>query len=235
MAESLDLDWFPFSLSDGQRLTLDVDWGEGGLGRAEAFLAVYDKSGALLHESLSGAQSWSGGPFTYSGENLWLGADSGDGFYAEFTWTADADGILNLDEVPILAEPAGQIWEALAEAAASTEGGLFAGGDLLYGGGIAIGDVLIGGAGKEGYRITSASEGDTVTILDFHPGEGGDVLDISDLLATGAGSIEVSYDSRSASTTLTVSGAGAGDTTIIVHGVDLTSDFDAYVVTDIVL
>ena len=47
-----------------------------------------------------------------------------------------------------------------------------------------IGDARIGGTGHETYRITTESEGETVTILDFHPGAGGDVFDISDLLTT---------------------------------------------------
>ncbi|MCZ6523260.1 MAG: type I secretion C-terminal target domain-containing protein, partial [Alphaproteobacteria bacterium] len=121
------------------------------------------------------------------------------------------------------------------EAAEADESGLFVGADIVFGDEIPIGDVLIGGDGRETYRVTSESEGATVTILDFHAGDGGDRLDISELLATGSGSLDVAYDSRSESTTVTVSGVGTEDTVIVVYGADLTSDFDAYVVTDTIV
>ena len=229
MAISQDLEWFPFALDDGQSLTLEVDWGEGGLGRAEARFAVYDDNGVLIREGQADGSSWLGGGTSFSDDSLWLGIDGEAGFAGAFTWTAGEEG-LSLDEVPVTALGAGV--ELAPEFGAVELAELFAGGDILYGGGVPSGELRIGGAGHDTYRITSDSEGETVTILDFHAGAGGDVLDISDLLATGSGAIEVAYDSHSASTTLTVSGAGAGDTVIIVQGVDLTSDFDAYVLTD---
>lgn len=236
MADKLDLDWFPFDLGDGQRLVLEVNWGEGGVGRAQAAFAVYDSAGGLIGQSLTDGSSWLGGSLSFAGDVLWVDIDNDEGFYGEYMWTMADDGALYLDEVPIPAEAAGAEGEAAAEEVGAGEmSGLFAGGDILFGGGIAIGDVLIGSAANDTYRITAESEGDTVTILDFHPGEGGDVLDISDLLANGSGTLEVSYDSRSASTTLTVGGTGGGDTVIVVYGVDLTSDFDAYVVTDTII
>ena len=231
MADTPDLEWFPFDLGDGQRLVLDVDWGAGGAGRAQTVLAVYDADGALIDQSYSNGAGWLGGEPWFADDVLWL--DSDRGFFGDVTWTTADDGLLYLDEIPTAAEAAGADEDAAV--AAGDESGLITGGDILLGDDIVLGDVLIGGAGNEGYRITAESEGETVTILDFHPGEGGDVLDISDLLGAGSGALEVSYDSRSESTTLTVSGAGTDDTIIIVHGVDLTSDFDAYVVTETII
>ncbi len=232
MAISQDLDWLPFALEDGQSLALEVDWGEGGVGRAEVTLAVYDAEGALVRQDhADGSSRLEGGP-SLADDALWLGIDGEQGYAGGFTWSAD-EGLLSLDE-PLLAA-AGGGEGAAPEAGALEASELFAGGEIVYGGGLPIGDVRIGGTGHETYRITAESEGETVTILDFHPGAGGDVLDISDLLATGSGTIEVAYDSLSASTTLTLSSAGMGDTVIIVHGVDLTINIDAYVVTDTIL
>lgn len=233
MAITLDLDWFAFDLSDGQRLMLDVNWGEGGLGRAEAVLAVYDGSGALIQQSYSDGGGWLGAVPALGDDAVWLDIPDDENFVAEFTWTDEGDGALGLDYVPIAATGTGQ-GDVVADIAADDDSGLFAGGDVLYGGGIPMGDVLIGSEGNDTYRITAESEGETVTILDFHPGAGGDVLDISDLLAVASGTLDVSYDSHTLSTTLTVSG-GIGDTVIVVQGVDLTSDFDTYVITDTIL
>ncbi len=234
MADPLNLDWFAFELDEGQELTLDVDWGEGGVGRAEATLAITDQSGAAAERSSADSDEWSGGEAPLADEVIWVEIDSDAGYEGGFTWWSDSDGGLMLDEDAIGAASASAD-EPVTEVAVADENGLFVGADILFGEEIPIGDVLIGGDGSEIYRITSESEGETVTILDFHAGAGGDVLDISDLLATGSGSLEVAYDSRSESTTVTVSALGTEDTVIVVYGADLTSDFDAYVVTDTIV
>ncbi len=231
MVQTLDLDWFAFDLGAGQHLVLDVDWGEGGLGRAEAVLEVYDESGSVVEQTLVDGAGWSGGTLSFVDDVVWLEVDGETDFHAEFTWSADGVGGLGLEETSI---------PVAAAAAAAAEVGVgedsdSAGADILYGTGIAMGDVLIGGEGSDVYRVTGQNEGETVTILGFHSGEGGDVLDISDLLASAKGALDVSYDSSTESTTLTVAGSEAGNTIIVVYGVDLTSDFDAYVVTDTII
>ncbi len=234
MADSLNLDWFAFELDEGQELTLDVDWGEGGVGRAEATLAITDQSGVATERSFADGADWMSSEASFADDAIWVAIDSDAGYEGGFTWWSDSEGGLVLDES--LIGPADTLADEPAiEAAEADESGLFVGADIVFGDEIPIGDVLIGGDGRETYRVTSESEGETVTILDFHAGDGGDRLDISELLATGSGSLDVAYDSRSESTTVTVSGVGTEDTVIVVYGADLTSDFDTYVVTDTVV
>ncbi len=234
MADSLNLDWFAFELGEGQELTLDVDWGEGGVGRAEATLAITDQSGVATERSFADGTDWMSGEASLADDAIWVAIDSDAGYEGGFTWWSDSDAGLVLDE-SLIGPADAPVDEPAIAAAQADESGLFVGADILFGAEIPIGDVFIGGEGREIYRVTSESEGETVTILDFHAGDGGDVLDISDLLATGSGSLEVAYDSRSESTTVTVSGVGTEDTVIVVYGADLTSDFDAYVVTDTIV
>jgi len=226
----MDFDWFSFDLANGQELTLEVDWGEGGVGRAETTLALSDEGGVTLLRSFADATEWSGDGAALADDAVWVAIDSDSGYEGSFTWLPEADGGLTLDDAPI-----GALSAVADQVAGADEDGLFFGADILFGEQIAIGDVLIGGDGSETYRVTSESEGETVTIVDFHTGAGGDTLDISDLLATGTGSLDVAYDSRSESTTLTVSGIGSGDTVIVVCGADLTSDFDTHVITDTII
>lgn len=230
MADSLDFDWFSFDLANGQELTLEVDWGEDGVARAETTLTVSDEDGMTLLRSFADATDWSGDGAAFVDDALWVAIDGDDDFERTFTWLVEADGGLSLDDAPI-----GALGAMAGEVVDAAESGLFFDADILFGEQIAIGDVFIGGDGSETYRVTAESEGETVTIVDFHTGAGGDTLDISDLLGTGMGSLDVAYDSRSESTTLTVSGIGSGDTVIVVCGADLTCDFDTYVVTDTVI
>lgn len=227
MADTLDLDWYPFDLAEGQRLILDVNWGPGGDGRAETSLSVYEADGTLVTESLSHG-AWEGAAPAISGASIWVESDDDQEFTGEYTWVTNDQGEITLVDT---AAPA----TGAAEVASQGLGGMLAGGDVVFGGDISMGDVRIGGEGQETYRITAENSGETVTILDFPVGEGGAILDITDLLATGAESIDVSYDSATQSSILTVSSATAADTVIVVQGVDLTSDFDTYVITDTIV
>jgi hypothetical protein len=229
MAETLDLNWFPFDLADGQRLVLDVNWGAGGESRAETSLSVYDQSGTVVTASQSPG-GWSGAELVGAESPMWISSGDDEAFVGEYTWLVDDQGGL------VLIDPDAVVsGGAVADFPPEGLGGLLAGGDVVFGGDISMGDVRIGGTDEETYRITSENAGETVTILDFPGGEGGAVLDITDLLATGAETLDVSYDSTTESSTLTVSGATAADTIIVVQGVDLTTDFDTYVVTDTVI
>lgn len=229
MADILDLDWFPFDLADGQSLVLEVNWGAGGYGRAETALYVYEEDGALVRQAPPDGSAWGSGGLGFDGDILWVGGEDDGDFHAEFTWIEDGSG-LNLVDGAADAAAAGAAEGQSGEA----EGSMFAGGSILVGGEIPMGDVLLGGDESDVYRITSASQGETVTILDFNPDAGSTTLDISDLLSSGADSLEVTYDSHTESTTLTLSGGGA-ETVIVIQGVDLTSNFDDYVITDTIL
>jgi hypothetical protein len=229
MADTLDLNWFPFDLADGQRLVLDVNWGPGGESRAETSLSVYDQSGAVVTASQS-PSGWSGAELVGAESPMWISSGDDEAFVGEYTWLVDDQGGL------VLIDPDAVIsGGAVADFPPEGLGGLLAGSDVVFGGDISMGDVRIGGTDEETYRITSENAGETVTILDFPGGESGAVLDITDLLATGAETLDVSYDSTTESSTLTVSAATAADTIIVVQGVDLTTDFDTYVVTETVI
>ncbi len=114
----------------------------------------------------------------------------------------------------------------------SLDGG--AGNDLLIGG--AGNDSLIGGDGIDIFALEAGDEGSVSapavdTIVDFTAGQGGDVLDLSDLLqgesdATLDQYLSFSYDSASGNTTVSidVQGTGSGVSQMIVlEGVDLTA------------
>lgn len=226
MADTLDLDWYPFDLAVGQRLVLDVNWGLGGDGRAETSLSVYEADGTLVAESGSPGV-WDAASPVFSGDPIWIESVDDQEFTGEYTWIMNDQGGLTLVDTAAAATGA-------AEVASQGLGGMLAGGDVVFGGDISMGDVRIGGEGQETYRITAEDSGEIVTILDFPIGEGAAILDISDLL-TGAESLDVSYDSATQSSILTVSSATAADTIIVVQGVDLTSDFDTYVITDTIV
>ena len=227
MADNLDLDWYPFDLGDGQRLVLDVNWGPGGDGRAETSLSVYEADGTLVAESGSPGL-WEAASPAFSGDSIWVESVDDQEFTGEYTWVMNDQGGLTLVDT---AAPA----TGASEVASQGLGGMLAGGDVVFGGDISMGDVRIGGEGQDIYRITAENTGETVTILDFPIGGSGAILDITDLLATGAESLDVSYDSTTQSSILTVSSATAADTVIVVQGVDLTSDFDTYVITDTIV
>lgn len=227
MAETLDMDWYPFELADGQRLVLDVNWGPGGDGRAETSLNVYEADGTMVTESGSSGV-WDAASPAFSGDPVWVESIDDQVFTGEFTWIMNDQGGLTLVDAAAAATGG-------AEVASQGLGGMLAGGDVVFGGDISMGDVRIGGEGQDTYRITAENSGEIVTILDFQGGEGGATLDITDLLTTGSESLDVSYNSDTRSTVLTVSSADAADTIIVVQGIDLTSDFDTYVITDTII
>jgi hypothetical protein len=227
MVETLDMDWYPFELADGQRLVLDVNWGPGGDGRAETSLNVYEADGTMVTESGSSGV-WDAASPAFSGDPVWVESIDDQVFTGEFTWIMNDQGGLTLVDAAAAATGG-------AEVASQGLGGMLAGGDVVFGGDISMGDVRIGGEGQDTYRITAENSGEIVTILDFQGGEGGATLDITDLLTTGSESLDVSYNSDTQSTVLTVSSADAADTIIVVQGIDLTSDFDTYVITDTII
>ncbi|WP_422368329.1 beta strand repeat-containing protein [Pelagibius sp.] len=107
-----------------------------------------------------------------------------------------------------------------------------AGNDILFGG--EGDDVLFGGEGSDKFVFTAADTGDTDTIGDFTTGDGGDVLNLVDLLeaAPEEASAEdldafLDFDFDGTDTTITVDldgeGAGEDTTTIVLQGVDLTA------------
>ena len=114
----------------------------------------------------------------------------------------------------------------------SLDGG--AGNDLLIGG--TGDDSLVGGDGIDIFALEAGDEGSVAapavdTIADFTAGQGGDVLDLSDLLqnesdATLDQYLSFDYDSGSGNTTvqIDVQGDGSGVSQLIVlEGVDLTA------------
>ncbi|MGD8311582.1 MAG: type I secretion C-terminal target domain-containing protein, partial [Gammaproteobacteria bacterium] len=111
-----------------------------------------------------------------------------------------------------------------------------AGDDILTGG--KGEDTLTGGDGSDTFVwLEGDADGniDTITNDDFTPGEGGDVLDLSDVLVGedmgnvgggGAGDLLnfLSFGESGGSTTISVSSTGgASDLTIVLDGVDLTA------------
>ena len=97
MAGSLNLDWFAFELDEGQELTLDVDWGEGGEGRAEATLAITDQSGVATERSFADGADWMSSEASFADDAIWVAIDSDAGYEGGFTWWSDSEGGLVLE------------------------------------------------------------------------------------------------------------------------------------------
>ncbi len=232
MAETVDLDWFSFDLAEGQHLVLNVNWGAEGDGRAEAMQTVFGPDGEIIAQIATTAADWAPALAALGGDVEWFASGADHSFDAEFTWVGVGENFALVDPQGLDAAALGRLLEGDDGGAGGGTGADFlAGGEVVFGGEISLGDVLIGGAGQETYRITGENAGDTVTILGFDQGDHGSVLDISDLLIGGGGSLDVSYDLATQSSIVTVSGGSELDTVIIVQGVDLTGDLDAYLVT----
>ncbi len=228
MVEYLDLEGFPFSLQDGQRLVLDVNWGTDGQARAAAKQQVFDAQGNLIAEVEPVDFAYGTGGIDADPSVLWIASDADATLDVAFHWVADDQGFLLLD---------GQELAALARHGAELGAGpaaldLLDGGGIVFGDDISMGDVFIGSDAADTYRVTGDSQGETVTIMGFG---GASVLDISELLAGGNETLAVTYDQASGNSILTVSAPETVDTVIVVHGVDLTADFDLSVVTSSVI
>lgn len=229
MAEMGDLDWFSFDLAEGQHLVLDVNWGADGDGRAEAMQTVYGPDGEIITQLATTAAEWTPALMALGDDVEWVPSGADHSFDGEFTWVGVGDNFALVDPEGLGAAALGRLLEGDHDAGAGAD--FLAGSEVVFGGEISLGDVLIGGAGQETYRITGDNVGDTVTILGFdHSGEGS-VLDISDLIENAGGSLDVTYDQASESSIVTVSGGSEAQTVIIVQGVDLTTDLDAFLVT----
>jgi VCBS repeat-containing protein len=105
------------------------------------------------------------------------------------------------------------------------------GNDVISGG---LGnDLLTGGAGEDVFLWTldDADPGSTDTITDFTSGNGGDILDLKELLQSENSSnlseyLNFSWDNSDTTITIDVDGAGVGSElqTIVLEGVDLTAN-----------